>query len=62
MELSNPKIISKGTSNREKLTWTEPFFPTGKTPSPKTSVLERHFKDQPESQGVSKMNYLKVNK
>ncbi len=54
MEISKPKVIPKGTSNREKLSWTEPFFPTGKTPSPKTSVLERHLKDQPESQWVSK--------
>ena len=54
MKMSKPKIISKDTLNREKLTWTEPFFPTGETPSPKTSVLVRYFKGRSEPHNFSK--------
>ena len=51
---SSPKKIRK----KDKLTWTEPFFPTGETPSPKTSALERYFKDNPEISDFSKFYNL----
>ena len=48
MERSKPKIIPRKSLNSERLTWTEPFFPTGETPSPKNDGLFRDGYSQTE--------------
>lgn len=58
MKRSQPKNISRDISNKEKLTWTDPLFPTGETPSPKTSVLVRYLKGSPGSYDSSESDKL----
>jgi hypothetical protein len=58
MKKSQPKIIPKDNLNREKLTWTEPLFPTGETPSPKTSVLVSYLKGSPGTYDISEIDKL----
>jgi hypothetical protein len=40
VQKSTPKKIQK----KDRLTWTEPLFPTGETPSPKTNAFGKYLK------------------
>ena len=53
MRGTSPKNIPKNIQKKDKLTWTEPLFPTGETPSPKTNTLERYFKSNSETLNFS---------
>nr|QBK85731.1 MAG: hypothetical protein LCMAC101_03260 [Marseillevirus LCMAC101] len=55
MKRTAPKNIPKKTRVEDKLTWTEPLFPTGQTPSPKTNVLARYFRGDPVISEFSKL-------
>ncbi len=63
MRRTSPKNIPKKIQKKDKLTWTEPLFPTGETPSPKTNALGRYFKGNSEMLDFSKIyNNLYVKK
>lgn len=55
MRETKPKNIPKKVQEKDKLTWTDPLFPTGETPSPKTNVLGRYLRGSPETCNFAKL-------
>jgi len=55
MKRTAPKNIPMKTGLKDKLTWTDPLFPSGETPSPKTNVLARYFRGDPVMSDFSKI-------